>query len=221
MAAGERHPRTLEAHRYHFERHVLPALATKRMSTLRADDVAALLDDLRQKGCSPKTAAGALAMLHSIIRYARRHGWIATDPVDQLEPDERPRPAHRRQRMLGRDEIKRLLAACTPRDRLMVATALYTGLRISELLGLIWNDIDFASGIVRMRAQLSRAHRGEPARRVAPKTAASVRDIPLVSQLARLLAAHKLATPFAATSDWGSLPHTAHHSDIETSPDAA
>jgi len=83
----------------------------------------------------------------------------------------------------------------------MVATALYTGLRISELLGLVWDDIDFATGVVHVRAQLSRAHHGEPSHRVAPKTAASVRDVPLVAQLARLLAAHKLATPLAA-SDW-------------------
>jgi integrase len=104
--------------------------------------------------------------------------------------------------VLGRDEIERLLAACTARDRLIVATALYTGLRISELLGLTWNDVDLASGVVHVRAQLSRAHRGAPAQRVGPKTAASVRDIPLVAQLARLLAAHKLATPFAAGTDW-------------------
>src|SRR5437667_12297287 len=35
-----------------------------------------------------------------------------------------------------------------------------------------------------------------------PKTAASVRDIPLVTQLTGLLAAHKLATPFSAGTDW-------------------
>jgi integrase len=56
--------------------------------------------------------------------------------------------------------------------------------------------------VVHVRVQLSRAHRGEPPRRVAPKTAASVRDIPLVTQLAGLLAAHKLATPFPAGTDW-------------------
>jgi integrase len=85
----------------------------------------------------------------------------------------------------------------------MVATALYTGLRVSELLGLIWDDVDFAAGLVHVRAQLSRAHRGEPARRVAPKTAASVRDVPLVAQLARFLATHKLATPFGARDGLG------------------
>jgi integrase len=202
VAAGERHPCTLESHRYYLEHHLLPALATRRLSAVTVYDVAALLDDLRAKGCSTKTAAGALATLHSIVRYARRHGWIATDPVDQLESDERPRPLRRPQRVLGRNEIERLLAACAPREQLMVATALYTGLRISEMLGLIWDDIDFAVGVIQVRAQLSRAHRGVPPRRVAPKTAASIRDIPLVAQLARLLAAHKLASPFAAETDW-------------------
>jgi integrase len=84
----------------------------------------------------------------------------------------------------------------------MVATALYTGLRISELLGLVWDDVNLASGLIRVSAQLSRAHRGMPARRVAPKTAASVREIPLFAQLARLLAEHKLRTPYAQRGDW-------------------
>jgi len=84
----------------------------------------------------------------------------------------------------------------------MVATALYTGLRISELLGLTWDDIDFAEGVVRVRAQLSRAHRGAPPRRVATKTPASVRDIPLVPQLAMLLVAHRHQARFRAGWDW-------------------
>ncbi len=38
--------------------------------------------------------------------------------------------------------------------------------------------------------------------RVAPKTPASVREVPLVEQLGHLLAAHKQATRFAAPHDW-------------------
>jgi integrase len=202
VAAGERHARTLEAHRYQLDRHLLPAFAARRVASITADDVAELVVALRGKGCSAKTSAGTLATLQSIMRYARRHGWIAANPVDELEPDERPRPARRRQRVLGRDEIERLLAACSSRDRMMVATVLYTGLRLSEMLGLIWDDIDLAAGVIHVRAQLSRAHRDAPARRVPPKTIASIRHIPLVAQLARLLAAHKQATPPAAGRDW-------------------
>ena len=202
VAAGERHPRTLEAHRYQLDRHLLPALGARRMASITVDDVAELLHRLRGKGCSAKTSASTLATLESVMRFARRRGWIVADPVERLERDERPRPERRRQRVLGRAEIERLLAVCSPRDRLMVATVLYTGLRISEMLGLVWDDVDFDTGVIHVRAQLSRAHRGAPARRVPPKTTASVRDIPLVVQLARLLAAHKQASPFARGEDW-------------------
>jgi integrase len=202
VAACERHPRTLEAHRYQLERHLLPALGARRIASITVDDVAELLHRLRDKSCSAKTSASAVATLESVMRFARRRGWIVADPVERLERDERPRPVRRRQRVLGRAEIERLLAVCSPRDRLMVATVLYTGLRISEMLGLVWDDVDFDAGVIRVRAQLSRAHRGAPARRVPPKTAASVRDIPLVAQLARLLAAHKQASRFAGGDEW-------------------
>jgi integrase len=172
------------------------------VSSISVEDIVSLLSEMSSSGCSPKTCANALGTMQVIMRYARRNGWITTDPVDQLEFDERPRPERRRQRVLGRQEIEQLLGACSPRDRLMVATALYTGTRISELLGLVWGDLDLTDGVIHVRAQLSRAHRGVPARRVAPKTPASVRQIPLVAQLARMLAEHKLTTPNAQDCDW-------------------
>jgi integrase len=111
--------------------------------------------------------------------------------------------------VLGRAEIERLLGACAQRDRLMLATVLYTGLRISEMLGLVWDDVDFRAGVIHVRAQLSRAHRGAPAQRVAPKTPASVRDVPLVPQLARLLSA-QAADPVRGGRALG-LRHGARH----------
>jgi integrase len=56
--------------------------------------------------------------------------------------------------------------------------------------------------VIHVRAQLSRAHHNAPAGGVAPKTPASVRDVPLVSQLARLLRAHKQASSFSRPTDW-------------------
>jgi integrase len=56
--------------------------------------------------------------------------------------------------------------------------------------------------VIRVRAHLSRAHRAVPARRVAPKTPAAIRDVPLVSQLAELLHEHRRGSAFNAGSDW-------------------
>jgi integrase len=203
VAAGERHRRTYEAHRFHLDHDLLPRLGHRRIASLTVDDVAELIGELRAAGRSPKTTANALATLQSVLRFARRRGWIVADPVELLEPGERPRPPRRsRGRVLGRKEVAHLLQCCPPAGRLLVEADLYSGLRISELLGLVWADVDLAAGLLRVRAQLSRAHRGEPARRVPPKTPASVREIPLLPQLADRLVAHRRKTPFASATDW-------------------
>jgi integrase len=104
--------------------------------------------------------------------------------------------------VLGREQIAALLDACLPTHRLLVTTVLNSGLRISEALGLIWGDIDFAAGVIHVRKQLSVPSGGERARRVPLKTKASQRDIPLVEQLARLLAAQRDARRRARNKDW-------------------
>jgi integrase len=75
-------------------------------------------------------------------------------------------------------------------------------MRISELLALTWADVNFGAGVIHVRAQLSRAQHNVPAERVAPKTAAAIRDIPLVDQLSALLREHQRATAFAQPGDY-------------------
>jgi hypothetical protein len=113
VAAGERRPRTLEAHRYYLDRHLLPVFGPRRIAAISTDDLAEFLLALQQRRCSPRTAANALATLHMIVRYARRHDWIAADPVEKLEADERPRVLDRRHR--GSDV--RRSRGCSPRRR--------------------------------------------------------------------------------------------------------
>jgi integrase len=202
VASGQRRERTLELHRYHLDRHLLPLLGPRLIRQITTADVAELLDGVREQGCSEKTVAGALATLGSVMGFAVRNGWIADNPVTRLERDERPHPARRQQRVLGREEIARLLDACLPAYRALIATALYTGMRMSELLGLIWDDIELGGGTVHVRAQLSRAHADARARRVAPKTRSSLRQIPLAPQLAAILRERRSAATWRAGGDW-------------------
>jgi integrase len=202
VVAGERRERTLENYRYHLDRHLLPELGRKRIRSLTPADMATLIAALTAKGLAPKTVANALVPLGGILRFARRRGYILDDPLRRLEKAERPRPTPRAQRVLGQSEIADLLRACLPRYQPLLATALYTGMRLSELLALTWAKVDFQARLVRVRAQLSRAHLGAPARRVAPKTRAAVRDIPLAPQLATVLARERRRTNFARDDDY-------------------
>jgi len=136
------------------------------------------------------------------MRFAVRNGWIADSPVGKLEADERPHASRLAYRVLGRDEIQALLDATLPAYRTLIATALYTGMRHSELLGLIWGEVDLPGGVVHVRAQLSRARSGAPCRRVVLKTRSARRQIPLSPQIAALLHDHREASSFKSPDDW-------------------
>lgn len=202
VAAGERAERTLEYYTYALDKHLLPALGHKRLQQISTDDIAQLIANLRAKGLSAKTINGALVPLGRILKHALRRGHITNNPLDRLEQHERPRNHRREQRVLNHHEISRLLAASLPRYRTFLGTAIYTGMRLSELLGLTWADIDFDQQLIHVRYQLSRARQDKPARRVPLKTRAATRDIPLPPQLAALLRRHKLASRYSADADY-------------------
>jgi integrase len=190
VRAGERSERTLEHYEYHLQKNLLPTFGTKRLREISTDDCARLVAKLRSNGLAAKTIAGALVPLGRVLQLALRRGLIADNPLRRLEQSERPRVHRREQRVLTHDEIRKLLKECLPSYRPLVVTALFTGMRLSELLGLTWEEADFDSGLIRVRYQLSRARVGTPARRVRLKTKAAVRDIPLLPQLGSLLREH-------------------------------
>jgi integrase len=66
--------------------------------------------------------------------------------VTALAPDERPGTAATRQRALARDDVQRLLDATSEPWRAIFAVMLFTGMRVSEALGLRWRSIDFDGG---------------------------------------------------------------------------
>jgi integrase len=202
VASGERAERTLEHYTYHLNRHLLPALGHRRVHEISTDDCAQLIADLRTKGLSAKTIGGALVPLGRILKLAIRRRHITANPLDRLDQTERPRIHKRDQRVLNHQEITALLAATLPTYRTLLATALYTGMRLSELLGLTWQDINLPAGLIHVRYQLSRGRKDHPAHRVRLKTPAATRDIPLLPQLAHLLKHHKIATAFTRDSDY-------------------
>jgi integrase len=111
-------------------------------------------------------------------------------------------------RILDREEIGKVLEAAGLIYRPILATAIFTGLRQGELLGLTWADVDFDAGLVRVRKQL-----GRDGVRVEPKTAQAVRDVVMMPALGRLLRAHKLASPYSGAADpvFASSAGTPHH----------
>jgi integrase len=202
VAADERSPRTLENYTYFLDKHLLPTFGSRRIQEISTDDIAQLIADMRGKQLAAKTINNALVPLGRILSYALRRGYLSDNPLSRLEQHERPRIHKRDQRVLSDIEIRALLDHTLPRYRPILATAIYTGLRLNELLGLTWADVDLTAGFIHVRHQLSRPTADERAHRVRLKTHAATRDIPLLLQLAAILKRHKLAAAHSADSDY-------------------
>ncbi|MGA7496753.1 MAG: tyrosine recombinase XerC [Isosphaeraceae bacterium] len=111
---------------------------------------------LNGQGYAASTIARRLASLRSFYRYLRRQGTVTTDPTSGLRNPKRPQ---RLPRLLRIDDVIRLLdaipvhTALGVRDRAMLETLYGGGLRVSELVGLNLDDIDFESDLVRVRGK--------------------------------------------------------------------
>jgi integrase len=127
---------------------------------------------------------------------ATAHWPTSHNPITRLERGERPQIGRREMRILSRDEMEALLQAVIPSYQSAIATAIFTGLRQGELLGLTWADIDFTNSVVHVRCQLDRS-----GARTAPKTVHAYRQVLLMPSLAALLRRHKLASAFSAPTD--------------------
>jgi hypothetical protein len=128
--------------------------------------------------------------------YAARTGYIAASPCDALTRRERPKPGRPKDRFLTPSEIKRLLEHSEGTADLIVPMLLFSGLRVAELLGLTWHDIDFNQHVIRVRYQMSRKGKRTPL-----KTDAGRRDVIMMNELARLLRKKRLSARFSADDD--------------------
>lgn len=108
---------------------------------------------LSKAGLSPRTIARRLASLKSLFRYLRACEYVPGNP---LAPLPTPKQRTRLPSCLTADECRRLLDATDHnhyfilafRDKAILATFIYTGMRRGELLALRTRDVDFDAGVV-------------------------------------------------------------------------
>jgi integrase len=134
--------------------------------------------------------------LGSIVAYALDNGMVAKNVVRDARPRRR-RGQEKRQRkkveIPTKAEIRDLIAKAEGRWRPLIITAIFTGLRASELRGLTWDDIDLDRKVltVRQRADAWNAIG-------APKSEAGQREVPLAPMVVNTLKEWKLECPKGA-----------------------
>ena len=138
-------------------------------------------------GLSARTVKHHHRVLSEALSHAVKWGVLSRNVAQMTDP---PRPSRKEINILSPVDIDRLVDAFEGTDYYaLVYTALYTGMRRGELLGLRWCDVDLPLATISVTQSLQRLYGGEFSVRE-PKSAHSRRLIPMPPSLAVLLRRH-------------------------------
>lgn len=160
-------PSSLQSIRARLTTERLGDLSRMRLADVRPQDVASWQQRLLTS-LAPKTVADSRTTLGQVFDAAVDHDVLAANPVRRVKA---PRVEHRAGRALSVDEVRRLVAASDGYRYGPVLAILYgQGWRVSEALGLAWDDIDLDNGVVHVRRAVIEVS-GQGRRLAPPKTA--------------------------------------------------
>lgn len=145
-------PTTAANYRGVWKKHAEPIIGRKRLSTFDSPDVVTLYRQLQAKGVSPAMIAKLRVVLHRAFEVARqRRDFIGDNPFGLVKP---PRYTAKEMHALTLPQAQRLIAtaqASGDRYEAAVVLAVTCGMRLGEILGLRWDDIEWKGRAIAVR----------------------------------------------------------------------
>jgi integrase len=138
------------------------------------------------KGVSAATVRRAAALLRVVLADAVQSGLLHESPFKRLARTDLPKePRRKPYAAFSDEEVAALLEASPPRDRPLYETAFRTGLRIGELAGLRWGDVDLDGRVIKV----ARSYDNPRTKDEEPRT------VPISDELRAVLVAWKANCP--------------------------
>ena len=167
---------------------VIPAIGNKKISEVRSDNIQRILSDLHAKGFSKETLMTLRKAVFAAFEKAVEFELIKKNPVNRLVVVPREGYKKPRRRVLSREE--QLMVVRSIQGSVYynpIVFMLMTGVRIGEMMGLRWSDVDFQRGTISINQTLE-YNTGLHAWRVGPpKSECSKRTIPMNEECRRVL----------------------------------
>ncbi len=186
---------TFENYKYSYEMYVKDSIGKMKIDVIKKTDVRRFYNTLAdERGLSPSTMESVQSVLHQLFDMAIDDGYISANPSDNVLKEIKKAHSFKteKRRGLTKDEQNLFLDYLkeTPIYRHwypIFAIMVGSGLRVGEITGLRWCDIDLENEIIDVNHNLVYfCHRDEAYKKGCyfechtPKTKASIREVPMM-----------------------------------------
>lgn len=169
--------------------HAEPAWRGRRLNEITRADIKRLLLTKQQEGLAPGTVQNIKAFISGLFTHAYEDEILDRNPALRLGRFIQKEDRRKDIRPLTRDQASAVLAAAReafPADYPLLLCAFRTGMRMGELLGLAWRDVDFEAYSIEIRRSYSHGHFDTP-------KSHKGRRVDMSDQLASALQVHRSA----------------------------
>lgn len=185
-------PATYNNYSVKVNNHIKPAIGHYKLKALRQDIIQKFVNGLSEKGLSPSTVTDIYKLLHNALETAVDDGIIARNVSSRVKLPKMSKPK------INVLTIEQQDAFVEQAKKTYMGTMyifdLCTGMRLGELLGLKWSDIDLPNNELHIQRTLYKSKDPDTSNSRwqlyfgDPKTEASVRTIPLNETAIKVLA---------------------------------
>lgn len=174
---------------YHnlINKHIIPHIGHLYLCDIKPLILQELCNKMIDRGLSSRTVRGVAQILKSSFEEAHINDIIKSNPASRIKIPRDYSNSRKETKAFTAEEQKCFIEAVKGTyHEVFFVMALNTGMRIGEILGLQWEDIDFDKNIIHIRHNLVIVHDYKKSQEVlltTPKTLSSIRDIPITVSL--------------------------------------
>lgn len=172
-----------------YRRYLKGEMGCWEIARITPDAIRAFLESLYEKGLAESTVKGIYRLFNAAMRCAHEEEIIRKNPCSRIRIRS---TGKKEQRVLNRSESRLLSEGAKEAAGLPVLLSMYTGMRLGEICGLKWEDVDWNSRTLSVRRCAQRIARPNGKRRTAlivgtPKSLKSCRILPVPEFILTLL----------------------------------
>ncbi|MBE5834765.1 MAG: site-specific integrase [Butyrivibrio sp.] len=185
-------PNTVRNYRERYKRNISHVIGKMLLVDVKPIHCQKIFSDMADEGYKTTTMYQTRIALYNMLDFAKENDIIINNPCKKSVRSDMGKPSENKKALEINEQKKFLEYAKGQSYENQYRFILQTGLRTGELVGLKWDDVDFAKKTLTISRSMEYRHSVGIWRVGEPKSASGYRTIPLTDEAVRILKDQKI-----------------------------